>query len=144
MAEEPPKDLDEGLQRFLRDLRSGAERRSWDERRRRERRSGEKDVDLDRRAPRDRRDRFDRRIMLLDRRRGRSDSYIREHAERIRNMLLDPSAQVVCPKCGGDLLLGPSVTRAGSIAREVHCTACRRSILIANLPEETEGGEQPG
>jgi DNA-directed RNA polymerase subunit RPC12/RpoP len=122
MAKKPPRDPDEGLRRFLTDFRSSTERRSFDERRAVERR-----------------DTYDRRETLLDRRRGTSELFIREHIGWIRQALLNAETEVVCPRCGGDLLLGPTVRRSNKVVIEVHCTACRHRAVIADVPED--GGE---
>lgn len=126
-------DPDEGVRRFLRDFRSHVERRSFEERRVGERRSGEQDVKEDRRETADRRDRYDRRETLLDRRRGTPECFIREHMELIRDVLYDASADVACPRCGGELLLGPSLQRGKIRVREVHCTRCRHHVVIPDV-----------
>ncbi len=141
MTKKPPKDPDEGLRRFLTDFRSHHERRSFDERRDADRRATDGTVDDERRRPEDRRDMYDRREMLLDRRRGTSESFIREQIERIRQALLDAETAVACPRCEGDLLLGPTAQRGTKFVREVHCTACRHSAVIADVPEDSGEGD---
>ncbi|UCD23123.1 MAG: hypothetical protein JSW51_08645 [Gemmatimonadota bacterium] len=136
MPEEPPDKSNDGVKRFLTDLRSGAERRSWKERRNSDRRAKSADIEEDRRSPDDRR-KGDRRIMLLDRRRRISEPYAQQHAESIREMLLKPEGKIQCPRCRGALLLGPPVLRGDVLAREVLCTSCRHSVVITGLPEET-------
>jgi hypothetical protein len=133
MQEQPPDNWNEGIRRFLEDLRSGTERRSWSERRRQDRRSRTTEVTRDRRGTGDRR-KGDRRIMLLDRRRKIAEPYAQQHAESIRKMLLTPDGTVDCPRCHGPLLLGPARLRGGTVAREVLCTSCRHSIVITGLP----------
>ena len=135
MQGRPPDNWNEGIKRFLADLRSGAERRSWEERRRAERRASSVDAATERRSPEDRRE-GDRRIMLLDRRRRLSEPYAQQHAERIREMLLKSQGEVDCPRCRGGLLLGPPQKRGTTIAREVLCTSCRHSVVITGLPAE--------
>ena len=124
MVKKPTKDPDEGLRRFLKDFRSHTERRSFDERRR----------------PEERRDTYDRREMLLDRRRGTSEPFIREHMGWIRQALLNAEAEVACPRCQGDLLLGPTARRGNTFVREVHCTACRHRAVIVDVPEDSSEG----
>jgi DNA-directed RNA polymerase subunit RPC12/RpoP len=136
MQEEPSSNWSEGIKRFLADLRSGAERRSWKERRGTERRAGSADVDTERRDPEGRRH-GDRRVTLLDRRRKISEPYAQQHAERIREMLLNSVGDVGCPRCGGRLLLGPRELRGSTTAREVLCTSCRHSVVITGLPTES-------
>jgi hypothetical protein len=138
VKEGPPTDWMQGLRRFLRDLRDGTERRSWKERRRAERRVLAREVDADRRRAENRRAGGDRRLMLLDRRRTISYPYAHQHAEQIRDMLLRPGMNAVCPRCGGDLLLGPRQSRGASTARGVLCTHCRHCVVITDLPTELE------
>jgi len=133
MQERPPNNWNEGIKRFLADLRSGAERRSWDERRRAERRETVGDAATERRGPEDRR-KGDRRIMLLDRRHRISEPYAQRHAESIREMLLESDGEVDCPRCHGGLLLGPPQLRGTTNAREVLCTGCHHCVVITGLP----------
>lgn len=140
MAKKKPRDVNEGIRRFLTDFRSHTERRSFDERRVDDRRTDEGTIDDDRRGSDDRRDAYDRREMLLDRRRGTSEWFIREHVERIREALLNARVEVTCPRCGGDLLLGPAVQQGTRFFREVHCTACRHHAVVADVPRESEDG----
>ena len=137
MAKKTPRDPDEGLKRFLTDFRSHHERRSFEERRAAERRASDGAVDDDRRRQENRRDTYDRREMLLDRRRGISESFIREHISWIRDALLNAETAVACPRCEGDLLLGPTVQRGNKFVREVHCTACRHRAVIVDVPEDS-------
>jgi DNA-directed RNA polymerase subunit RPC12/RpoP len=141
MAKKPPSDPDEGIRRFLTDFRSDHDRRSFDERRVGGRRSKADTVDDERREPDDRRDMYDRRETLLDRRRGTSESFIREQIEWIRQALLNAETAVACPRCEGDLLLGPTVKRASKFVREVHCTACRHRAVITDVPEDSVEGD---
>ncbi len=143
MAKKPPSVSHDGIRRFLADLRAGAERRSWDERRNDDRRTVSKEVDPDRRNAADRRSGSDRRVMLLDRRRRISEPYALQHAELIREMLLNPDTVAACPRCDGSLLLGPLVSRGDSNAREVRCTCCRHSVVISHLPAERAIEEEP-
>ena len=140
MVKKPTKDPDEGLRRFLKDFRSHTERRSFDERRAADRRASDGAVDDERRRPEERRDTYDRREMLLDRRRGTSEPFIREHMGWIRQALLNAEAEVACPRCQGDLLLGPTVRRGNKFVREVHCTACRHRAVIIDVPEDSSEG----
>ncbi|UCG86108.1 MAG: hypothetical protein JSW71_19730 [Gemmatimonadota bacterium] len=136
MSDGPPTDWMQGLRRFLTDLRAGTERRSWKERREAERRAATSGSETDRRSNDDRRAGGDRRVMLLDRRRSISYPYAHQHAEQIRAMLLTPDASVICPRCNGDLLLGPTESRGSHTSREVRCTHCRHSVVITDLPAE--------
>ena len=133
MQEQPPSNWNEGIKRFLADLRSGTERRSWAERRSAERRAERADVATERRDPENRR-KGDRRVMLLDRRRRITEPYAQQHAESIREMLLKSEREGDCPRCRGGLLLGPPQSRGTTIAREVLCTRCRHRVVITGLP----------
>lgn len=136
MADKKKKDSDEGVKRFLTDFRSHSERRSFDERRSKERRSSSGDVSEDRRGDDDRREPYDRREMLLDRRRGTPEQFILEHVVWIREALHNAEKDVECPRCGGDLLLGPPIKRGAKSVREIHCTSCRHRVLLPDVPEE--------
>jgi hypothetical protein len=135
MPEDITVDLSERLRLFLEDLRSGSERRSWDERRHCERRQANLGVATERRNVGERRSNTDRRVMLLDRRRRISEPYAQRHAEQIRSMVVNPGAGASCPRCDGNLLLGPTISRNDGFAREVRCTNCRHSVVITQLPE---------
>jgi hypothetical protein len=138
MADKPKKDSDEGVKRFLTDFRSHVERRSFDERRVKDRRSSQDNIEADRRNDDDRRDRYDRREMLLDRRRGTPEQFILEHVVQIREALNNSDMEVSCPRCGGDLLLGPAIKRGAKAVREVHCTSCRHRVLLPDAPDDAE------
>jgi DNA-directed RNA polymerase subunit RPC12/RpoP len=130
MADKPTKDSNDGVKRFLTDFRSHTERRSFEERRAKDRRNSSEDVTDDRRGREDRRDRYDRREMLLDRRRGTPEQFILEHVVWIREALHNTETEVECPRCGGDLLLGPLIKRGTRSVREIHCTRCRHRVLL--------------
>ena len=127
------RDPNDGIRRFLADLRSSFDRRAWKDRRKGERRGSEAEIEPDRRDS-DRRGKPERRVVLTDRRRRISDTFVREDAERIKEMVLDTSVAVACPRCSGNLLLGPPVSRDGNTVRQVHCTACRHGVVITDLP----------
>ena len=138
MADKPKKDSNEGVKRFLTDFRSHTERRSFEERRAKDRRSDSQEVPEDRRGEEDRRDRYDRREMLLDRRRGTPEQFILEHVVWIREALHNAETEVECPRCGGDLLLGPPIKRGTKSVREIHCTACRHRVLLPDVRDNAE------
>ena len=138
MAGRKTTDPHEGMRRFLDDFRASGDRRDFQERRKTDRRVARLFVETERRDE-NRRGESDRRVVLTDRRRRNSEIFSRTDAHRISEMILHPSVEVECPQCGGRLLLGPMMPRAVTTAREVHCTACRRSIVISNLPSETPG-----
>jgi hypothetical protein len=129
MRDRTTHDADEGMWRFLADLRSGAERRSETDRRQRERRKAELPVSLDRRRGTERRRLRDRRA-LGDRRRPPAAQFSWEHTRMIHQMLAVPGPPVACPRCRGTLMLGPVNARDGLSLREVLCTGCRHSAAV--------------
>ncbi|MCZ6916967.1 MAG: hypothetical protein O7I93_09335 [Gemmatimonadetes bacterium] len=126
------RDPNDGIRRFLADLRSSFDRRAWKDRRKGERHGSAQAAEQDQSS--DRRVKPERRVVLTDRRRRIADTFVREDADRIKKMVLDTSVVVGCPRCDGNLLLGPPVTRDGSVVRQVHCTACRHGVVITDLP----------
>ena len=128
----PKSGMSDGVRRFLADLR-GPDRRLWHERRVRDRRNGSQGVEHDRRAA-ERRSDVDRRVVLTDRRRRIHEAFSRGDAEHIREMMMDPGVEAACPQCDGSLMLGPLVDHEGGSARNVHCTQCRRAVLIVAAP----------
>jgi hypothetical protein len=111
----------EGVQRFLSDLRCSAERRTSGDRRQRHR-----NVVVERRAGEDRRIYRERRQSL--------SNYSTEDVLDIKAMILDPGSRVACPECNGSLMLGPPIAKDELIVRRVHCTTCRRSLLLETSP----------
>ncbi len=126
-----------GLRRFIADLRESAERRGWTERRRADRRVASVPVEHDRRVA-DRRRPPDRRVVLTDRRRRVAETYSLENAELICEMVMHNDMEAACPQCDGNLMLGPVIARDGKKVREVHCTDCRRCVVITDLPAEMQ------
>jgi hypothetical protein len=111
----------DGVQRFLADLRCSAERRASVDRRRRH-----KNVIVERRAGEERR--------IYQERRQSLSNYSTEDTLDIKAMVLDPGSRVACPECNGSLMLGPPVAKDGLIFRRVHCTSCRRSLILETPP----------
>jgi len=111
----------EGVQRFLSDLRCSAERRTSGDRRQRHR-----NVVVERRAGEERRIYRERRQSL--------SNYSAEDVLDIKAMISDPGSRVACPECSGSLMLGPPVAKDELIVRRVHCTTCRRSLLLETPP----------
>lgn len=134
MADETDN-LGNRLRRFLADLRASGDRRSWTERRKGDRRRADEPVQHDRRVAQ-RRSGLDRRVVLTDRRRRIAETYTREEAELICQMVMHDDMEAACPKCDGNLLLGPVLDHEGKTAREVHCTECRRCVVLTDLPQE--------
>ncbi len=128
----PRSGATDGVRRFLADLR-GPDRRSWHERRTCDRRNGPQTVEHDRRVAA-RRTGADRRIVLTDRRRRIHEAFSRGDSEHIREMMMDPGVEAACPQCDGSLMLGPVVDHAGGSARNVHCTHCRRAVVLVAAP----------
>ncbi len=111
----------EGVKRFLSDLRCSPERRSFGDRR-----CVSFPVVLERRIGGDRRERIERRRSL--------EFYDDDEASEIRIMICNPAVRVACPACEGHLMLGPAMRRDGGIIRPVHCTICRKSVMIRTCP----------
>ena len=130
MSQTPPEKSSDEPRQFLTDSRSGEDRREWHERRTGDPGSGSSPAEREHRSSGS-----DRRVVLTDRRHATSEPYSHHDAEQIRDMILKPVG-VACPQCGGDLLLGQLVSRHDVTGRQIHCVTCRRSVLIAALPEE--------
>lgn len=135
-------DLDGSFRRFLEDLRSGTERRAWDDRRSDERRGMPTPVEHDRRTPDDRRGE-DRRGND-DRRSGEYYAFTERERLEVEAMFGDPEALVACPRCGGQLLLSVPDIGAGT---DVTCLGCRGRMHWVTSGGSGEqgagGGEQP-
>ncbi len=131
------KDPTRGIRRFLADLRESADRRAWTPRRSGDRRVATVAVEHDRRVA-DRRRPVDRRVVITDRRRRVAETYSLENAELICQMVMHDDMEAACPKCDGNLMLGPVIARDGKKVREVHCTDCRRCVVITDLPAEIQ------
>ncbi len=132
MSEQSKDNPEEETRQFLPDYRSGDDRRAWQERRKQDH---ESDSHETKRDLRNKDSDAERRVVLTDRRHPTSERYSAKDAERIRDMILDPYG-VVCPQCQGDLLLGRLSTHQDITGRQVHCTSCRRCVIIAVVPEE--------
>ncbi len=131
------KDPTRGIRRFLADLRESADRRAWTHRRSGDRRVATVPIEDDRRVV-ERRSGVDRRVVITDRRRRVADTYSLENAELICEMVMHDDMEAACPKCDGNLMLGPVIARDGKKVREVHCTDCRRCVVITDLPAEIQ------
>jgi hypothetical protein len=103
---------EDGVRRFLNDLRSGIDRRSGQDRR-----------GKSRPGDHDRRGKLDRRSPLRE-------QFSVAHGLLIREMVLRPNLAAACPICDGNLLLGPAETHEGTRMQEVHCTGCRHHALL--------------
>ena len=132
MAEKSEESTKEETRQFLPDYRSGADRRAWQERRKEDSESDSHEAERDLRSQDGE---AERRVVLTDRRHPTSERYSNKDAEHIRDMILDPYG-VACPQCQGDLLLGRVSAQQDMTGRQVHCTSCRRSVIIAVVPEE--------
>ena len=133
MVERASRDPDEGVKRFLEDLRAGPDRRSWGERRKDARRMDTVPVDTNRRLESDRR-LVGQRRGYGDRRRQSVAQFSWEQCEVIRQMMAHPGRGVACPRCSGSLLMGPRETHAEVNMQEVHCTGCRHSVVLVDPP----------
>lgn len=134
MASERPKDKDNGLRRFLEDFRSWSERRSWQDRRSGQRRTPTKGIDSERRTGGDRRS-DERRVRLADRRQPTPEFFTQTEAKQICAMILDSDRNAQCPRCGGDLIIGPPGARGDQAARSVHCSECRHHAVVTDVPD---------
>ncbi len=131
MVERMQQDPNEGLRRFLEDLRDGGDRRTGRDRRSgRDRRQHSVPVARERRSGADRRSGLERR--MGDRRRPLAKQFSLDDSESIRQMVVNPERQVACPCCEGNLLLGPPEDHDGIVMQEIHCTGCRRNVLLVD------------
>ena len=137
MISHSSKDPTRGIRRFLADLRESADRRAWTQRRSGDRRVATVPMEDDRRVA-ERRGGVDRRVVITDRRRRVAETYSLENAELICQMVMHDDMEAACPKCDGNLMLGPVITRESKKVREVHCTDCRRCLVITDLPAEIQ------
>ncbi|MCH6548154.1 MAG: hypothetical protein IH798_06880 [Gemmatimonadetes bacterium] len=137
MISRSSKDPTRGIRRFLADLRESADRRAWTQRRSGDRRVATVPIEDDRRVA-ERRSGVDRRVVITDRRRRVAETYSLENAELICQMVMHDDMEAACPKCDGNLMLGPVITRESKKVREVHCTDCRRCLVITDLPAEIQ------
>ncbi len=131
------KDPTRGIRRFLADLRASADRRAWTPRRSADRRVESVPTEEEARVAKRRSD-VDRRVVLTDRRRRVSETYSLENAELICQMVMHDDMEAACPSCDGNLMLGPVISRDGRKVRDVHCTDCRRCVVITDLPGEMQ------
>lgn len=135
MIADNSEDPTRGLRRFFADLRKSADRRMWSDRRSADRRMASVTVVHCRRAA-ERRGELDRRVVLIDRRHRVAETYSLEKAELICEMVMHDDIEAACPQCDGNLMLGPVIERHGKKVREVHCTDCRRCVVVTDLPAE--------
>ncbi len=115
------RDPNAGMWRFLEDLRATFDRRTGTNRRGYERRDTAQPVVSNRRMS-DRRS-MDRR-MTAERRGTTREPFTDEEVNRIHQMLTDSRTRVICPRCGGNLLLTLPVTRSRMTIQSVLCTGC--------------------
>ena len=61
-----------------------------------------------------------------------------KEAARIQQLVVTAGAQLVCPRCGGRLSMGDPIAagHSGAMVWEVSCPACRRSVMIRDLPDK--------
>lgn len=52
----------------------------------------------------------------------------------IRKAVLTPGASVECPRCGSALTFEERVVDEASV-RWLHCTTCRRNLIVRDLPQ---------
>ena len=132
MADPDRSDPGTGMRRFLTDLRTGADRRSAEDRRERDRRNAPLHVVHNRRDPHNRRHGPNRRVRA-ERRGSLGEQFSFEDAQRIGEMVKNAELEAACPKCDGNLLRGPRTRHEGASMQEVHCTHCRRNALLVDV-----------
>ncbi|MCH7875946.1 MAG: hypothetical protein IH965_11680 [Gemmatimonadetes bacterium] len=115
------RDPNAGMWRFLEDLRARFDRRAGTDRRGYERGGTAQSVASNHRVS-DRRS-MDRR-MTAERRGTTREPFTDEEVARIHQMLTDSRTRVICPRCGGNLLLTLPVTRSRMTIQSVLCTGC--------------------
>ncbi len=71
--------------------------------------------------------------------RDTSAPFSKEEVAIIGKAVLTPGASVECPRCGSALTLEePGVGE--TTVRWLHCTTCRRNVIIRNLPQSPPTG----
>lgn len=132
-------DIERSISRFLEDLRSGSDRRSWDDRRSDERSADETPIAHERSEQTERR-RAERR-RPHDRRSSRFFAFTERERLEIQDMFADPRALVACPRCGDRLILASPQVGVGA---DVVCIGCRgRLQLLPGRPsKETDDRSQ--
>ncbi len=66
--------------------------------------------------------------------------YTLDEAACIREMLVQPHSQLVCPRCNGDLVIGAATIRNKHTIREVCCPDCQGYLMVADVEEEMLAG----
>jgi hypothetical protein len=70
-----------------------------------------------------------------------SAPFSKEEVAIIRKVILTPGASVECPRCGSALTLEDRVVGEATVAvLWVHCTTCRRNLIVRDLPERPPTG----
>jgi DNA-directed RNA polymerase subunit RPC12/RpoP len=70
-----------------------------------------------------------------------SAPFSKEEVAIIREAVLTPGASVECPRCGSALTLKERVVGETTVALLwVHCTTCRRNLIVRDLPERPPTG----
>ncbi len=68
--------------------------------------------------------------------------YSRQEAAHIRAQAMNPDLEVVCPRCGQALDIGPAVfqvdRRGGRAIRSLTCHTCHRCISITGMPKRAK------
>lgn len=128
MDHEPTRPPADGWDDILADLRAGTDRRS-DGRRVSQRRSVDLGAERDRRRGSERRGRADRRTRS-ERRIPSDDQFTWMETQRIHVMLAGNGDVRACPRCEGQLLIGPEEIHDRIATREVICTGCRYGTVV--------------
>ncbi len=70
-----------------------------------------------------------------------SAPFSKEEVAIIRKAVLTPGASVECPRCGSTLTLEECVVGETTVAvLRVHCTTCRRNLIVRDLPKRPPTG----
>lgn len=72
-------------------------------------------------------------------------TYSRDEATRIRTLVADPDAALVCPRCGGMLEVGQPIASGGTMhpVWEIHCLACRRVVYATRVAATRRTPREP-
>ncbi len=67
-------------------------------------------------------------------------TYTADEAFCIREMLVQPHGQLICPRCNGDLVIGAATIRHSHTIREVLCPDCHRCLMVRDVEEDSLAG----
>ena len=64
--------------------------------------------------------------------------YSRGEEARIRARAMNPDLELVCPRCGTSLHVGPPFQEGQHVIQVLACPICRRCLTVKDLPERRE------